>query len=410
LWGFNLSNSQFVIRSCPRGNQESTIADVKNNITQQTPQTQQPSSQTIHRHGDDEPIRNLNNHLNLDGGIEFALSLFETLTADQATDTRNPSTDVTTETALVQNATRSLGYEIVKYQPSAVSNSKPVDPIGMVLPLPLAFIETGDGFRTSADADADIDLRDDIRAHGVISPIIVVAFGKDRYRTIIGTRRVHAARALGHEHIPARVIDPVSHVRELAMLIAEDRQRRQYNALELTQIVLEAVTSATNVTSGEIQKILHRESHLTAGDVPRSEEVKVLDALDKMLAPLKISRATFRRDYVPFLHAPIDVQRAVQEGLSHSVALVVSRVHDSAIRTDLIAQATAKKLSTRQVKATVQKTSRKTRIPKFTFAQAGRQIDQLIKAQPNLLDQEGVVAVRSQIISLLENLEVLMDV
>jgi ParB-like chromosome segregation protein Spo0J len=389
------------------------IADVKNNITQQTPQYQQPSSQTIHRHGDDEPIKTLNSYINLDGGIDSALSLFETLTTDQATDTdldRNPSTDVTTDTALVQNATCSLGYAIVQHRPPAVSDSRPVEPTGTVLPLPLAFIETGEGFRTSADAEADIDLRDDIRMNGVISPIIVVAIGENMYRTIIGTRRVNAARSLGHESIPARIVDPVSHVRELAMLIAEDRQRRQYNALELTRIVLEAVTSATNVTSDEIQKILHRESHLTAGDVPRSEDLSVLDALDGMLAPLKISRGTFRRDYVPFSHAPIDVQRAVQEGMSHSVALVVNRVNDPAIRADLIAQATANKLSTRQVKSAIQTTPRKTRAPQFTFAQAGRQIDQLIKAQPNLIDYDGIAAVRSQIENLLVDLEVLMDV
>ena len=55
--------------------------------------------------------------------------------------------------------------------------------------------------------DADLaELADSLREHGLVQPIVVRARG-DRYQLIAGQRRLAAARKLGWERVPARVLE-----------------------------------------------------------------------------------------------------------------------------------------------------------------------------------------------------------
>src|SRR5690349_20745436 len=75
------------------------------------------------------------------------------------------------------------------------------------------------------------DLRDSIREHGVIQPIIVCR-DVDRYRIVCGARRFKAAKQAGLKTIPA-VIREVSNERDLrAIQLIENIQRKELNPLE----------------------------------------------------------------------------------------------------------------------------------------------------------------------------------
>jgi len=79
--------------------------------------------------------------------------------------------------------------------------------------------------------DEDLaDLADSLREHGLVQPIVVRATG-DRYQLIAGQRRLAAARRLGWERVPARVLDVED--RQMAEIaIVENLQRRDLDALE----------------------------------------------------------------------------------------------------------------------------------------------------------------------------------
>jgi ParB family chromosome partitioning protein len=79
--------------------------------------------------------------------------------------------------------------------------------------------------------DADLaELADSLREHGLVQPIVVRARG-DRYQLIAGQRRLAAARKLGWERVPARVLEVED--RQMAEIaIVENLQRRDLDALE----------------------------------------------------------------------------------------------------------------------------------------------------------------------------------
>ena len=79
--------------------------------------------------------------------------------------------------------------------------------------------------------DADLaELADSLREHGLVQPIVVRARG-DRYQLIAGQRRLAAARKLGWERVPARVLE-VDDRQMAEIAIVENLQRRDLDALE----------------------------------------------------------------------------------------------------------------------------------------------------------------------------------
>jgi ParB family chromosome partitioning protein len=79
--------------------------------------------------------------------------------------------------------------------------------------------------------DADLaELSDSLREHGLVQPIVVRARG-DRYQLIAGQRRLAAARQLGWEKVPVRVLD-VDDRQMSEIAIVENLQRRDLDALE----------------------------------------------------------------------------------------------------------------------------------------------------------------------------------
>ena len=79
--------------------------------------------------------------------------------------------------------------------------------------------------------EADLaELAESLREHGLVQPIVVRARG-DRYQLIAGQRRLAAARKLGWERVPARVLD-VDDRQMAEIAIVENLQRRDLDPLE----------------------------------------------------------------------------------------------------------------------------------------------------------------------------------
>lgn len=89
--------------------------------------------------------------------------------------------------------------------------------------------------------DASIlELAQSIGAHGLLQPIVVTASG-DGYELVAGERRWRAARHLGWETIPARVLD-VDESGSLQAALIENVQREDLNAVECARGYRELMT------------------------------------------------------------------------------------------------------------------------------------------------------------------------
>jgi len=87
--------------------------------------------------------------------------------------------------------------------------------------------------RRDFDAAELESLAQSIRAHGVLSPIMVrtIAGAADRYELIAGERRWRAARIAGLSHIPA-LVRTEADAQALELALIENLQREDLNAME----------------------------------------------------------------------------------------------------------------------------------------------------------------------------------
>ncbi len=85
--------------------------------------------------------------------------------------------------------------------------------------------------RDTFDPEGLEELRDSIRNHGVLQPV-VVRRAAEGYELIAGERRWRAARLAGLERVPAVIRDEVSDGDMLELALVENVQRRDLDALE----------------------------------------------------------------------------------------------------------------------------------------------------------------------------------
>jgi ParB family transcriptional regulator, chromosome partitioning protein len=85
--------------------------------------------------------------------------------------------------------------------------------------------------RTEFDKEGLEELKDSIRRHGILQPVVVrrIAGG---FELVSGERRLRAATALGMERIPAVIRDSVSDDEMLELALVENLQRRDLDPVE----------------------------------------------------------------------------------------------------------------------------------------------------------------------------------
>jgi ParB family chromosome partitioning protein len=81
------------------------------------------------------------------------------------------------------------------------------------------------------DAGALEDLAESIREHGIVQPLLVRNAGDDRYRLILGERRLRAAHMAGLSRVPVIIAD-VTDQKALELAIIENVQRSDLNPVE----------------------------------------------------------------------------------------------------------------------------------------------------------------------------------
>lgn len=90
---------------------------------------------------------------------------------------------------------------------------------------------TGHNPRKTFDPAQLEELKDSIREHGIIEPLMVRPKGNSRYELVVGERRLRAARELGLEHVPV-VVRQLTDEQVLDIMLAENLQRVDLNPIE----------------------------------------------------------------------------------------------------------------------------------------------------------------------------------
>jgi len=79
------------------------------------------------------------------------------------------------------------------------------------------------------------DLEEDIRAHGLLEPIVVEEM-KNGYRVLAGGRRYFACKFLGMQTVPAIVYRGLTREERIAVVFAENMKRMEFSVIELARL------------------------------------------------------------------------------------------------------------------------------------------------------------------------------
>jgi ParB family chromosome partitioning protein len=174
--------------------------------------------------------------------------------------------------------------------------------------------------RKEFDEDALASLRDSIKNHGILQPLVVRPVG-DHYQLIAGERRLRAARAAGLSAVPVSVVD-FNDQQVLEAALAENIQRADLNPIEKAQGF---------------------KDYLVRYDVTH----------DQLAARLGLSRATISH-LVALLEMPPDVQQAIRMGqLTMAHAKVLKNVGNPERQSTLAKEIIGRGLSVKQVETII---------------------------------------------------------
>jgi len=193
--------------------------------------------------------------------------------------------------------------------------------------LPVTIVDPNPWQPRTVLGDADLaELADSLREHGLVQPIVVRARG-DRYQLIAGQRRLAAARKLGWERVPARVLE-VNDRQMAEIAIVENLQRRDLDALE---------------------KAASFKHYLATWGCTQEELAKRLSIDRSHVANL-----------IRLLELPESVQQKLREGkLSMGHARALLPLGDEAEQVRLAERVTAEGLSVRAVETEIQELVRR---------------------------------------------------
>jgi ParB family chromosome partitioning protein len=134
------------------------------------------------------------------------------------------------------------------------------------------------------------ELRDSIREHGILQPIVVRRHG-DEYQIVSGERRWRAARLAGLDRLPALVREQVTDHEMLELALVENVQRRDLNPLERAQAFKSLMEQLQLTQDAVAAKVGLKRStvanHLRLLDLP----AEVRDAVAKGLLSMGHARA-----------------------------------------------------------------------------------------------------------------------
>lgn len=208
--------------------------------------------------------------------------------------------------------------------------------------------------RRSFDAEKLEQLRESVRKHGILEPLIVRPLARNTYELIAGERRYRAAKAENLTAVPVIIRDLGDQdAFELALL--ENLQRDDLNPIDETEGVLDLLCQRLALDQGELVSLLNQAANAERRGTPLTDNVtRQIEVIDGLLRTVgRLTRESFRSNRLPLLSLPEDILEFLRGGkLEYTKAKVIAKLENPE-RVSLAEETIEAGLSLREVKQRV---------------------------------------------------------
>jgi len=215
------------------------------------------------------------------------------------------------------------------------------------------------------DPPAMDELVESIQRHGILQPLLVRPFEKERpgeYEIVAGERRYRAAREAGLTEIPV-VARTMRDEEAVQYALLENLQREDLNPMEETEGILRLLALGLEKEVKDVISLLYRMQnslrHQTQGEdalgtdnVMGNPEEEVVLGIFEGLGIMTWESFVINR--LPLLHLPDDILQALRSGrIAYTKARTIARLKDETEREAVLREAIAQDLSLAVIRSRV---------------------------------------------------------
>ena len=170
-------------------------------------------------------------------------------------------------------------------------------------------------------------LRESIRKHGVLEPILVRPKADGNYETVSGERRWRSCCELGFETIPAIVREMSDEMALEAALIAH-LLNEEITAIEQTESILSLLSLHLSVSTEDVRTGLYKanNSKIRGSENSRIFTTEEIETISTILSEFGMKLSSFVSNRLPMLNLASEILEAVRKGkLSPTNAVILNR-------------------------------------------------------------------------------------
>ncbi len=209
------------------------------------------------------------------------------------------------------------------------------------------------------DPEAMSRLKESVRRHGILQPLLVRPLDAGSYELVAGERRYRAAKDTGLGEIPV-VIREMSDEEAVQYALLENLQREDLNPVEETEGILQLLALGLGESVEEVTSLLYRMHNAARQATKRGATHNVMgSAAEEAVAELfdglgTMTWESFVQNRLPLLNLPPDVLDALRSGsIAYTKARLVARVRDQEQRRAILREAVEQHLSVSELRRRV---------------------------------------------------------
>ncbi|CAN5729620.1 ParB/RepB/Spo0J family partition protein [soil metagenome] len=184
--------------------------------------------------------------------------------------------------------------------------------------------------RRSFDPEKLEQLRESVRKHGILEPLIVRPAPRNTYELVAGERRYQAAKAENLPTVPVIIRDlGDQEASELALM--ENLQRDDLNPIDETEGVLDLLCQRLEIDQNALISLLNLAANAERRGQPLTDNViRQIEVVDELLRTIgRLTRESFRSNRLPLLSLPEDILEYLRGGkLEYTKAKVIAKLEE----------------------------------------------------------------------------------
>ncbi len=182
--------------------------------------------------------------------------------------------------------------------------------------------------RRSFDPDKLEQLRESVRKHGILEPLIVRPGPRNTYELVAGERRYRAAKAENLLTVPV-IVRELKDQEAFELALLENLQRDDLNPIDETEGVLDLLCQRLEIDQAALVSLLNLAANAERRGQPLTDnvirQIKVVDELLRTVG--RLTRESFRSNRLPLLSLPEDILEFLRKGkLEYTKAKVIAKL------------------------------------------------------------------------------------